>query len=116
MSMSLEFEPHSWYYEFAIKKNEDFNDPCEWRYEADGKVCLTHDQKINPIYDECDEFTPKWEAFTDNGNTYRIVGLYGETKRELQEKIIKWWFRNGEDKLPAYYATKLKKSKEALNV
>lgn len=96
MSLSLEFEPHSWYRNFAIKKDEDFNDPCEFNYETDGKYCRIHDRKINPYDNYCEDYAPKWSAFTDDGNTYRIISIYAETLKELKNKIIDYNERESE--------------------
>jgi hypothetical protein len=58
MSLHLDFEPHSWYMNFAI------NHECK-----DG------------------EHKDDWRAYTDNGNTYRVDELYAFTLKELRQKI-----------------------------
>ena len=67
MSLHLEFEPHSWYKHFAIRK---------W----DGEGFL-------PYFNAS---SYKWEAYTDDGNTYRTVMLEADTLEELKEKITDW--------------------------
>lgn len=66
MSMYLNFEPHSWYKGWAIKKSP------QMMYGG----ILNH-----------------WQAFTDDGNTYRIIELEAVTladlKRQINEKIDK---------------------------
>lgn len=64
MSLHLDFEPHSWYKGFAIRK---------W----DGDGYLPH----------FNANSYKWEAYTDNGNTYRIGELSADTLKELKQKI-----------------------------
>lgn len=60
MSLSLEFEPHSYYMGFAIEKtNVPSNDTVDW----------------------------PWNAYSDNGNTYMISVLHAVTKEELYTKI-----------------------------
>lgn len=61
MSMHLEFEPHSWHMGFAIKHNPEItdNDITGW----------------------------PWEAFTDDGNTYRIIELNATTLEGIKRKI-----------------------------
>lgn len=112
MSMYLEFEPHSWYFEFAIKYDENYNDKCEFRYSTDSKICIIHDGKINPWYDYCEGYAPKWSAFTDDGNTYGIIELHGDTLEELKHKIVEYWLKGGEEKAPVFYYKKLLKAKE----
>ena len=57
MSLSLDFEPHSWYMGFAIQR----------RHEAG--------QKYN------------WLAYTDNGNTYGVETVAGHTLAQLHSAI-----------------------------
>ena len=64
MSMYLEFEPKYWYMGFAIK---DY-----------GK--LTGDNSGNAR-------GYRWEAYTDDGNTYSIVELEADTLKELKSLI-----------------------------
>jgi hypothetical protein len=110
MSMHLEFEPHSWYYGFAIKKDDNYNDPCATVTENDEQFCTVHGKRLYWFQDYCEGHAPKWSAFTDDGNTYSIVELHGTTLRELQHNIRSYWLRKG---MPAYYAAKLLKSPEA---
>lgn len=76
MSLYLEFEPHSWYRHFAIKDNR-----WEGVHYRLGDKLVKH-------------FAP-WEAFTDDGNTYRIVHLEADTLRELKANIRQYWQRKG---------------------
>lgn len=55
--MYLEFEPHSWYKGFAIKFT-----------------------KMGQDYHQ-------WSAYTDDGNTYRVVELETYTLKELKQLI-----------------------------
>lgn len=112
MSMYLEFEPHSWYFEFAIKKDPDFNDPCEFTYEAYSKRCIVHGQNLNPFNDFCEGYSSKWTAFTDDGNSYSIIVLHAETLKELKEKIVQHWLRDNGKHIPAFYEKALLKHKE----
>lgn len=63
--MHLEFEPHSWYKDFAIQK----------RYE--GKPFISFNE-------------PKYIGYTDNGNTYRIDELKADTLKELKQLITEY--------------------------
>lgn len=83
MSMHLEFEPHSWYYGFAIKKEYLIADP-ESRQIA-------------------------WLGFIDDGNTYSIVELEADTLRNLKQQIRGYWLRDGGKHIPAYYSKRLLK-------
>lgn len=113
--MHLEFEPHSYYYSFAIKHDLDYNDACEFEYTTDSKICIVHDQKIN-LYDEhCEEYAPEWSAYIDDGMTYGIYEITAPTLKELKSKIRTYWLRDDYNHVPAYYAKKLLKSKEANN-
>jgi len=59
MSMYLEFEPHSWYKGYAIKKND-----------------ISVEQPL------------KWTGLTDDGvKTYAIVSISARTLKELKNKI-----------------------------
>lgn len=60
MSMHLEFDPHAWYMGFAIKDN---------RTEEDA---------------------PRWAAYIDDGNTYRIIEREANTLERLRDKIRKY--------------------------
>ena len=67
MSLHINFEPHSWYKGFAIKKTPQMM--------AGG--ILNH-----------------WQAYTDDGNTYRIIERESSTLEELKQKITE--YRNKE--------------------
>jgi len=66
MSMHLEFEPHSWYRGFAIKKTEAYNHPYPYI----------------------------WEAYTDDGMTYSIIERKAYTLKALKQQITE--YRNRE--------------------
>lgn len=70
MSMYLEFEPHSWYMGFAIRDN---------RFE--------HRAHYKKHFAE-------WEAFIDNGNTYRIDQVEAGTLKELKNQIKQYHIRH----------------------
>lgn len=79
MSMHLEFEPHSWYMGFAIKQND--------RHDARNNIAMY-----------------EWDAFIDNGNTYRIDEVNARTLKQLKFKIREYHLkRSGGDtnKLPS---------------
>ncbi len=117
MSMYLEFEPHSWYYGFAIKKDPDWNDPCQFEWYGDEqRQCIVHGVGVGRYDLICKEYAPKWSAFTDDGNTYSIVKLHSTTLPGIKREIIKYWFRDGGKHVPVFYEKKLLKSKEALGV
>ena len=61
MSLYLNFEPHSWYKHFAIKDNR---------------------------LDDVEDY--RWSAYTDDGNTYRIIRLDANTLKELHDKITSY--------------------------
>lgn len=63
MSLHLEFEPHSWYRGFAIRQGEYMTD---W--------------KTKNI----------WYAYTDDGNTYRIVERHADTLAGLKRLISEY--------------------------
>lgn len=67
MSMHLEFEPHSWYMGFAIRDN----------LMGQGHI----------------EGITKWTAYTDDGNTYRIIDLEAGTLERLKSKIRQYHLR-----------------------
>lgn len=71
MSMYLNFEAHSWYMGFAIKK----------RTLERG---VTEDTPIDYYL---------WQAYTDNGNTYNIDRLIARRLNELREKIHEYHLR-----------------------
>jgi hypothetical protein len=56
MSMHLEFEPHSWYYEFAIKKDDEFNDPCEIIDRDEDPYCRVHGKETGRYDNYCDGY------------------------------------------------------------
>ncbi len=60
MSMHLDFDPHSWYMGFAIKRQ---------------RLCLN--KKVWFTYD----------AYTENGNTYRIDRIMGSSVEDLKKQI-----------------------------
>lgn len=60
MSLHLEFEPHSWYKGFAIKKD------------------------VHPHFSSMID----WSAYYEDGMyTYSVIELYGDTLKELKQKI-----------------------------
>lgn len=61
MSMYLEFEPHSWYKGFAIKKGATY----------------ALDQH-------------HWEAYSDDGLTYTIITIRGNTLRDLKAEVTRY--------------------------
>lgn len=67
MSLHLEFEPHAWYMGFAIKDDR-----------------ATHNDPENYYL---------WNAYTDNGNTYRVDEVGADTLREVREKIRAYHLR-----------------------
>lgn len=78
MSMTLNFEPHSYYMGFAIKHNPD-----------------VHRLDITQY---------KWQAFMDDGNTYRIIKLGGVTLSELKHTIRDYYIMQSKgdlNKVPA---------------
>lgn len=88
MSLYLEFDPHAWYMGFAIKHDKNYNDPCNFtRYTTDSKICTVHDHRTHPGDKNCEGYAPKWSAYTDNGNTYRIDELEAGTLAELRRLI-----------------------------
>lgn len=74
MSLSLDFEPHSWYKGFAIRN---------YRTESE-----THRENAY-----------NWYAYTDNGNTYQVDMLQADTLQELKDAINAYYERqNARDK------------------
>lgn len=59
MSLSLNFEPHSWYMGFAIRMDELSSPESSW----------------------------KWLGVIDNGNTYQIDELTADTFEDLKAQI-----------------------------
>lgn len=97
MSLHLEFEPHSWYKGFAIKHDPNHNDACEWDYKyTDGKLCTIHNRIVHPWDNFCEDYVPKWQGFTDNGNTYGVHELGADTLAELRAKITEYRQREAE--------------------
>lgn len=70
MSLHLEFEPHSWYMDFAIRDNRSSG----------------HDQSHLERPLEATEGY-RWSAYTANGMTGYIVERHADTLRELRELI-----------------------------
>lgn len=70
MSMHLDFEPHSYYKGFAIKKTDIIAAPGSRQVE--------------------------WSGYTDNGNSYRIDKLHADTLKELKQKITEYYNRIAE--------------------
>jgi len=65
MSLHLDFEPHSWYMGFAIKRNKNS------QYITDYP----------------------WQAYTDDGNTYQIVKRHAGQLHELKAQIRAYHLR-----------------------
>ena len=65
MSLYIDFEPHSWYMGFAIKSNLDIK-----RGHKVGYMVI-----------------PRWQAYTDNGNFYRVDRVESNTLNDLKKKI-----------------------------
>lgn len=86
MSLHLEFEPHSWYMGFAIRK---------W----DGEGYKTHFNAENY----------SWEAYTDDGNTYSIVKLQADTLKELKQRIKEYHRQEAERQAEIYRRLEQKK-------
>lgn len=72
MSLSLEFKPHSWYKEFAIKDDRD----------------MQH----YPTY----QTNLPWYAVTADGNTGYLVEFEADTIKELKTKITEYRTRMAE--------------------
>lgn len=68
MSLHLEFEPHSWYMGFAIKKD------------------VVKRLVLYPAIAE-------WSAYTDNGNTYQVDRLEASSLIGLKQKIRDYHLR-----------------------
>ena len=68
MSLHIEFEPHSWYKGFAIKKRT---------LERD----VAKDTPINYYL---------WQAYTANGMTGYVVNLHATTLKDLKNKITEY--------------------------
>ncbi len=71
MSLYINFEPHSWYKGFAIKDN-----------------------KRNDYANQVVGYIHRWEAYTDDGMTYRIVEKQADTLKQLKQQITD--YRNKE--------------------
>jgi len=63
MSLYIDFEPHSWYKGFAIRKVDD------WHQNTG--VTL-------------------WVGLVDNGNTYQVDEVTGRTLKELKKNITSY--------------------------
>lgn len=87
MSLYIEFEPHSWYKGFAVRLDPNHNDPCVFRYDIDKKHCIVHGYSINPFYNNCEGFAPKWSAVTANGMTGYVDTLESDTLKDLKQRI-----------------------------
>jgi len=116
MSLYLEFNPHSWYFEFAIKKDNEPNDPCMIIDRDEDAFCRVHGVETGRYDNWCRKYAPKWSAFTEDGNTYSIVELHSTSLEGLKQKIVKYWFRDNGKHLPAYYSKKLLKAKERYGI
>lgn len=81
MSLHLEFEPHSWYMGFAIKKRT---------LEKD----VVKDTPINYYL---------WHAYTDDGNSYNIVTKFDPTLKGLKEQIREYR-RQEKERIERLYA------------
>lgn len=68
MSLHLDFEPHSWYMGFAIRKAPE---------------------PINPS-------RILWEGFTENGNTYSVDTTAAYTLKLLKERIRAYHVQMGD--------------------
>lgn len=77
--MYLEFEPHSYYKGFAIKKRDVDN------------TGVTGDNREYP-----------WSAYTDNGMTYNIVERNAYTLKELKQQITEYRDRENKKIAEAY--------------
>lgn len=80
MSLYINFEPHSWYKGFAIKDN-----------------------RFTGLYEDNQKVYADWEAYTDDGNTYRVIKLDADTLTELKNKIREYRKREAE-RLERLYA------------
>lgn len=73
MSLHLEFEPHSWYMGFAIKKNYDHQKWVNATVRTPAGYIAPEDNK--------------WSAYTDNGMTCYIDERHADTLAELKSQI-----------------------------
>lgn len=94
MSLHLNFEPHSWYKGFAIRDNRTSG----------------HDQRNLERPLEAGEGY-RWSAYTDDGNTYRIIERHADTLRELKQHIKEW--HKAEAERDAYNRARLLETEEA---
>lgn len=111
MSLHLSFEPHSWYRGFAIKKNEN-NTVCSYRpldADTDGTEwfeCVHHGAEAPSMDAPCANYDESaWSAYTDDGDTMRVVQLNADTLEKLKFAISDWREANDE-KMRRRYATK----------
>ena len=98
MAMTLDFEPHSWYMNFAIKENG--NDDCEYKLDGtdtDGTKwyqCIVHDCLAPSPDAPCADWERhSWTAYTDNGNTYHIAELQADTLDKLKSNIREYYHK-----------------------
>lgn len=97
MSLHVNFEPHSWYMGFAIRKTFDrYAFTCDSRH---------HDRQCNNPVGECCKDCFNWEAYTDDGNTYSIVTLEANTLKDLKLQIRNYWRKQGS----VYYNNRMRR-------
>ena len=73
MALHLNFEPHSWYKGFAIKKPfYEMVDEDGYRDDLNGSNHLM------------------WYAYIDNGNTYKIDEIKAKTLKKLKQLITEY--------------------------
>ena len=70
MSLHLDFEPHSWYKGFAIKRTDLIAAPGS----------------LNVF----------WQGYIADGNTYQVVELEAETLKELKQLITAYHQRQAD--------------------
>lgn len=74
MSLHLEFDPHSWYYDFAIRDNS-----------APDRKGGNYWSNIQP---------KRWTGYIENGNFYIIDTVEAGTLAELREQVVAYHLRN----------------------
>jgi len=72
MSLSINFEPHSWYMGFAISPTDEL---------VASNLPLPVERK-------------RWQAYTDNGNTYNVDLVEGSSLSELKSNIRTYHLRH----------------------
>lgn len=99
MSLHLEFEPHSWYKGFAIKKGgRKYHDRCggdtSTANVASGysRLCIDCDEDLFTF----EVMTEPWLAVTNNGMTGYINEYEAYTLKELKQQITDYHKRNAE--------------------